>query len=642
MRHPTCVWGKTMLLLRCLTRATRTVASLLISIVVVGNTGVARGIASDAWSDKGEQRVLDAAARGEGDFLVLLRDQADLRAARSIESKQDRGRWVYEALRGVATRTQPDLVATLRTLGVEHRAFWVVNMIQVRGARGLVERLARDARVARIVDNATLQRAVPRVEAAPGFANDGQPRDGAARDAGAPRIATIEWNIQKVGAPAVWAAGVTGQGAVVGGMDTGYQWDHPALRSQYRGWQRGAVQHDYNWHDAVHSGGPLHCPSDSPEPCDGDLGGHGTHTMGTAVGDDGGGNQIGVAPGAQWIGCRCWEQQFRTRLSYVTECLEWFIAPTTVDGRNPDPAMAPHAITNSWVCDPAEGCQNPNVLLQVVENVRAAGIVVVAGAGNDGPECSTVFYPPAIYDASFSVGATTSADAIANFSSRGPVLIDGSQGLKPDLSAPGQGVRSSVPGNGFQGGWNGTSMATPHVSGAVALLVSALPALAGRVDEIEDILRTSALPLPTDEGCGGDPELAIPNNTFGAGRLDVWAAYQEALTRQTALGNPHTEPGPNRAPRGRLARLLPNRPNPFNPGTRIAFEVGAPSMVTLDIHDVAGRHVRRLLSRRHDPGTYGTLWDGSDQHGNESPSGIYVVRFGADRVQQSRRIVLVR
>ncbi len=591
---------------------------------------------------KVDRAVLEASARGEADFLVVLRDQADLSAARHIRVKQDRGRWVYETLRALAMRTQGDLVGALHALGVEHRAFWVVNMVQVRGDRAVVERLAGAPEVARIVADATLQRNPPRIDSAPpGAAPDlAAPTRNAAPDP--PRVATVEWNVQNVNAPAVWAQGITGRGAVVGGMDTGYEWDHPALRPQYRGAQRGVVQHDYNWHDAIHSGGPLHCPSDSPEPCDGDLSGHGTHTMGTAVGDDGRGNQIGVAPDALWIGCRCWEQRFRTRLSYVTECLEWFIAPTTVQGMNADPAMAPHAITNSWVCDPAEGCTDPNVLLQVVENVRAAGIVVVAGAGNDGPECTTVVYPPAIYGASFSVGATTSTDAIAVFSSRGPVLVDGSARMKPDISAPGQNVRSSIPGGGFQGGWNGTSMATPHVSGAVALLVSAVPALAGQVEEIEDILRTSAVPLTTAEGCGGDSEFAVPNNTFGHGRLDVWAAYQEALARQTAVDDPETQPTPDANPLPSVSRLLPNRPNPFNPGTRIAFEVAAPAFVTLDVHDVAGRRVRRLLARAHAPGRHEFVWDGRNAAGNHVASGIYVIRFEADRISQSRRIVLLR
>jgi subtilisin family serine protease len=164
----------------------------------------------------------------------------------------------------------------------------------------------------------------------------------------------------------------------------------------------------------------------------------------------------------------------------------------------------------------------------VVENVRAAGIVVVASAGNSGSSCSTVRDPPALYDAAFSVGSTTSTDAISSFSSRGPVTIDGSGRLKPDVSAPGSSVRSSVPGTGYST-MSGTSMAGPHVAGLVALVISAEPRLEGNVDAIEQILVDSALPLPTTQTCGGLPAGTIPNHTFGHGRIDAWAAVQAAL-----------------------------------------------------------------------------------------------------------------
>ena len=121
----------------------------------------------------------------------------------------------------------------------------------------------------------------------------------------------VEWNVQKIGAPAVWALGFTGQGLVYANADSGVTWDVPALQSHYRGWDGTAANHNYNWWDAVHSdvsgNGSTPCGFDSKVPCDDDTFTsitHGTHTMGTAVGDDGAGNQIGVAPGAKWIGCR--------------------------------------------------------------------------------------------------------------------------------------------------------------------------------------------------------------------------------------------------------------------------------------------------------------------------------------------------
>jgi len=168
--------------------------------------------------------------------------------------------------------------------------------------------------------------------------------------------------------------------------------------------------------------------------------------MGTMVGDDGASNQIGVAPGAKWIGCRCMDEGFGTPATYI-ECLEFMVAPYPVGGTSAegDPTRAPDVINNSWACPENEGCTWDSLQLPI-ENVRAAGIVVVTSAGNSGPECGSVEYPPAIYDAAFSVGATSSDDEIRSFSSRGPVFVDGSNRLKPDVCAPGSYVRSAMPG----------------------------------------------------------------------------------------------------------------------------------------------------------------------------------------------------
>jgi len=326
--------------------------------------------------------------------------------------------------------------------------------------------------------------------------------------------------------------GYTGQGVVIGGQDTGYNWDHPALINQYRGWDGVVADHNHNWHDAIHednphSSGENNCGFDSIVPCDDN--GHGTHTMGIMVGDDGASHQIGVAPGARWIGCRNMENNWGTPATYA-ECYQWFIAPTDVDGGDANPALAADVINNSWSCPLQEGCTDPNVLLTVVENVHLAGILTVHSAGNSGPGCSSIDAPAAIYQASFTVGATSSSDTIASFSSRGPVTVDSSNRLKPDVAAPGVGVSSSLPGGSY-GSLSGTSMAAPHVAGLAALLISVDPSLRGQVDRLETLIEHTALPKAASQTCGGVPGSSIPNNTYGWGRVD-------ALNAAVTLLNP--------------------------------------------------------------------------------------------------------
>jgi len=333
---------------------------------------------------------------------------------------------VRDALYEKARATQAPVVAWLEARGLPYRPFYIVNALLVTGPLSAAEALAARPDVARIEGNPEL------VELRPVQPTPEELR--AALGTAAP--AAIEPGVNAIRAPEVWAAGVTGQGIVVGGADTGIQWDHPALIGQYRGWNGAAASHDYNWHDSVHE--PTgDCPPDSPVPCDDH--GHGTHTVGTVLGLDAGGtNQIGVAPGARFIGCRNMGEGVGTPARYL-ECMEWFLAPYPVGGTpaEGDPALAPDLTTNSWGCPPSEGCA-PATLQAAVEAQRAAGILFVAAAGNSGSACSTVSDPPSFYDASYTVGAySVGTGDIASFSSRGPVTADGSGRTKPDIAAPG-------------------------------------------------------------------------------------------------------------------------------------------------------------------------------------------------------------
>jgi uncharacterized repeat protein (TIGR01451 family) len=453
--------------------------------------------------------VWEATADGaETDVIVFLEEQADLSAVEELSTLEGRRRHIYDALRTTALRSQDLLRAELDAAGVDYRPFYVANMIALRGGRGLLMRLSRRPDVARIVANPKVRQVLPEPE--PGHLNS-------------QAVGGIEWNVRQIHADDVWALGYTGEGIVVAGQDTGYDWDHPALIEHYRGYNGVTATHDYHWHDAIHSHGN-DCGADSPFPCDDN--GHGTHTMGTMVGDDGAGHQVGVAPGAQWIGCRNMDEGVGSPATYA-ECFEFFLAPYPVGGdpfTDGEPSLAPHVINNSWTCPSREGCE-PDTLQMVVENVRAAGIVVVASAGNSGSSCGSVQDPPAIYDAAFSVGATTSGDRIAGFSGRGPVTVDGSGRRKPDVSAPGVGVWSSVPGTGY-GPSSGTSMAGPHVAGSVALLWSAAPSLVGDVDATERLIGRTARPRMSTQGCGGDGAADVPNNVYGWGVVDALGAVE--------------------------------------------------------------------------------------------------------------------
>lgn len=476
---------------------------LLIALLaaVLASTGLS---AADgpAWQSKIDPWVAETLdEKGTAEFLVVLEAQADLEGARELRSKRARGEYVFERLRRTAASTQPAVLAELGARQVETKPFWIANMIWVRGDAATAEAMARRPDVRGV-------RANPRVRMeTPFFDSPGESPEGGCPPAG------VTGSVVHTNAPDLWALGADGTGVVVAGADTGYDWDHEALRDQYRGWGGASADHAYNWHDAIHSGGGL-CGANSAEPCD-DFG-HGTHTMGTMVGQFGA-TILGMAPGARWMGCRNMDVGNGTPATYA-ECMEFFLAPTDTSGQNPDPSMAPDVINNSWSCPVSEGCTDVDVLRMPVENLRAAGVVYVSSAGNSGSSCSTVSTPSAIYDAALSVGATTLADDIVGFSSRGPVTVDGSGRLKPDISAPGSSICSTEPNDNY-GLSSGTSMAAPHVAGLVALLVSAQPCLRGDVDRIEQWIFESALPRTTVQTCGGVSGDDVPNNTFGWGAI---------------------------------------------------------------------------------------------------------------------------
>jgi subtilisin family serine protease len=455
------------------------------------------GAAAKEPREKVEAAVLAKAARGETTFWVLLHEKANLAPAHGMKQEDARGEFVYRKLREVADGSQADLRAELEARGVKFKPFWIANAIRVTGDEGLLLDIAARPEVKAIIDVRTYQIPPPTREA----------------DAGESPNA-IEWGIESIRAQKVWSEfGVRGENIVVANVDTGVHHTHPALVRQYRGNLGGGnFDHNYNWEDPSNI-----CGNPSNVPCDNND--HGTHTMGTMVGDDGqpGPNQIGVAPNAKWIACKGCEFNSCSDFALLT-CGQWILAPTDLNGNNPQPSLRPHIVNNSWAGGGGDPWYSSTVNAWV-----ASGIFPAFAIGNSGPACGSAD-SPGDYVASYAAGAFSRTRVIASFSTRGPSAFGGE--LKPNVAAPGVSVRSSIPPNTYAN-FSGTSMASPHVSGAVALLWSASATVRRDINATRLLLDNGAKDK-SDLTCGGT---ADDNNVWGEGLLDALGPIREALQR---------------------------------------------------------------------------------------------------------------
>ncbi|WP_406513393.1 S8 family serine peptidase [Streptomyces sp. NBC_00161] len=470
-------------------------AALTAVLLLPVGAGVAAAAPEPGPTPKAAERKIEPKLRAQLDdsakaaFWVYLDSAADLTAAGTQKTRAAKAETVLQAKQQHAARSQAEVIKALDGAKAEYTSYWIVNAVRVVGSQKLAGTLAQRPEVSRIDadDKVTLPKPAEGT------------REKAAADA-------VEWNIDRIKAPQVWdQLGVRGEGIVVANIDSGVDYTHPAVNGQYRGKNAdGSYDHNYNWFDPAGV-----CPTAAP--CDNND--HGTHTMGTMVGDDGGANKIGVAPGAKWIAAKGCETNSCSEASLLAAG-QWIVAPTDLNGQNPRPDLAPHVVNNSW-----GSATHDEWYQQIVDTWRAAGIFPAFSNGNSGPGCATSG-SPGDYASSYSSGAFDINGAIAPFSSRGA----GPGGIiKPNIAAPGVNVRSSVPGGGYES-FSGTSMASPHTAATVALLWSAAPALEGDVAQTEQLLNGTA--QDTDNGqCGGN---AADNNVFGEGKLDALAAVSGA------------------------------------------------------------------------------------------------------------------
>lgn len=457
--------------------------------------------------DKLSSRLTDQFTNQEEvTFLVKFKEKADTEKAVqevkqiSVEDSlttQEMQKYQHaatvSALKETALNEQQDVISYLKEAKEsgqvkDYRSYFIVNGIAVTGTQEVAEKIADYPEVEKVLRNETRKL----------FSIDVMDKEMHKPEADSEHV---EWNVEKVKAPHVWEQGITGQGAVIASIDTGVEWDHPALKENYRGYhsETGEVDHSFSWFDAT-----------AGESVPYDNQGHGTHTVGTMIGNNPEDReQIGVAPGASWIAVKAFKDEGATDEDLLAAA-EWILAPTDENG-NTRLEMAPDIVNNSWGGGPGLD----EWYRDVVKEWRHANIFPIFAAGNvdrDNPGGPGSVASPANYPESFAVGATDIRDKVASFSLRGPSPYDD---IKPNVVAPGQIIRSSIPGKKYAEN-SGTSMAAPAVAGVAGLMRSVDKTIS--TEELTESLMSTAIPLTDEE------YEKSPNNGYGYGLIDAFNA----------------------------------------------------------------------------------------------------------------------
>ncbi len=454
---------------------------LLLSAGVLSAGEIAPGLLSSVDSE------------GYIDAIVVLKEQVNLMEVKGLSYKEK-----ADLLRQTARITQGPILKYLNRQGSrvkEVESFWIINAIHVKATPEVIEELAQlpDVDYIRPVQKYHIIEPVKSYKSPP-------------------RLNTVEWNIDMIKADSVWYQyGLSGDGVHVGVLDTGIDPNHPALEGNFSG----------HFLDAVNG---QTTPYDDH--------GHGTHVSGTIAGGDGPGpfvDDIGVAYNAQISSCKAFSASGGGTDTDIFECSQWFVSLKA------DSGVPLVAISNSW----GGGGGDTWMWDDIWNNWRGMDIIPVFAAGNSGPGTGTVG-SPGDYPIVIAVGATDNADNVASFSSRGPAPSTAPYNdttywsrpdwnfIKPDISAPGAGIRSSVPGGGYDI-WDGTSMATPHVTGVIALMFELNPTL--DYYTVYDILTNYGVDQPSQGG-------TYPNNDYGWGRINALKVIQNTPT----LSEPFIKP----------------------------------------------------------------------------------------------------
>jgi len=461
-----------------------------------------------------------------------------------------------------------------------------------------------------------------------------------------PLVRDIVWNITKVRAPEVWVLGYTGEDIIVSVIDTGVRYTHRDLKDHI--WTNpgeipnNSIDDDGNGYVDDYYGYDFY--NDDEDPMD-DMG-HGTHCAGTVAGDGTCGTQTGVAPDARVMSLKVISSYGMAYESDVWESMQY-----SIDN-------GAHVISMSlgW-----PHIYNPDrqQWRNTCNAVLAGGIIMSVAAGNEGNMQGTYPIPDNVrtpgdvpppwlhpdqtltggLSAVVTVGATDSLDSIANFSSRGPVTwdtippwndypYDPEMGLiDPDISAPGVCITSLdySSDDGYVGGsmWSGTSMATPHVASAMALMLSKNSGLAQAI--MDSILEITSV----DYGLTGK------DTDYGAGRLDCYEAF---IATPVGVGESKETVYPGVFSLSKIA------PNPFYNGTFISYQIpdGRSVQAVIKVYNITGKLVKTLINSQHNPGWHSVYWDGRDGLDRRVASGIYFMRFMAGNYTRTGKMLLLR